>query len=147
VGATKIVGMNSPSHLQDRDLHDRASELAEAARSFQGAAEAPASHAAAPDSLAALEEALQVLSGAWYQLAADASSGIDERRRARHDGCSREREAHLMATLHDVAGAFARCARACRDARSTVTPIIDRRPAATEATDEYAGDELGMGVA
>jgi hypothetical protein len=110
----------------------------EAARSFQRAAEARASHAAAPDSLAALEEALQLLSAAWYRLAADASPGID----TRHDGLSREQEVQLMSTLHDVAAAFARCARACRDGRSTVTPLIDRRLAATQDTDQRAEDEL-----
>jgi hypothetical protein len=46
-------------------------------------AEDPGSHAGAPDSLDALEEALQVLSAAWYELAADGSPGIVERRRGR----------------------------------------------------------------
>jgi hypothetical protein len=36
-------------------------------------------------------------------------------------------EFHRVAALHDVAAAFARCARACRDGRSTVTPVIARR--------------------
>jgi hypothetical protein len=79
-----------------------------------------------------------VLSAAWYQVAADASPGIVERRRGRgsessswprFDGVSREQEARLMATLHDVAAAFAGCARACRDGRSTVAPIIEWRVA------------------
>jgi hypothetical protein len=86
--------MNSPNLL-----HERASELAEAARTFQTAAGQSGSHAGAPGSLEALEEALQVLSAAWYQLAADASPG-------------------LMGTLHEVGAAFARCARACRLGRS-----------------------------
>jgi hypothetical protein len=141
-----MSGMNSARHLQHR-----ASEFLEAARRFQAAAEAPASHAAAPDSLAALEEALQVLSAAWYQVAADASPRIVERRRPpgteriprpRRDVLSREQEAHFVGTLHDVAAAFARCARACRDGRSTMTPIIARRLAATQATDQRAEDEL-----
>lgn len=128
-----MVGMNTAD-----PLHDRASELVEAARPFHTAAEQPGSHAAAPDSLASLEEALQVLSAAWYQLAADASAGIVARRRGRGsaarawprvDGVSREHEVRLMGTLHDVAAAFARCARACRDGRSTVAPIIAGRAA------------------
>lgn len=136
-------GMNSASHL-----HDRASELVEAARGFQSAAEEPASHAAAPDALAALEEALQALSAAWYRLAADASPRIAERRPARgwephpRDGLSREQEAHLMATLHDIAAAFASCARSCRDGRSTAAPIIARRMAATQVSDQSPEDEL-----
>jgi hypothetical protein len=70
--------MNSPNLL-----HERASELAEAARTFQTAAGQPGSHAGAAGSLEALEEALQVLSAAWSQLATDASPGIVERRRSR----------------------------------------------------------------
>jgi hypothetical protein len=114
--------MNSP-----KLLHERASELAEAARTFQTAAGQPGSHAGAAGSLEALEEALQVLSAAWSQLATDASPGIVERRRSRAskagswphvDGLSREEEVRLIGTLHDVGAAFARCARACRHGRS-----------------------------
>jgi hypothetical protein len=99
-------------------IDGHASELLEAARRFQSAAEEPGGHAAAPDALISLEEALQVLSAAWYQLAADA--------RATSDGLSREREVQLMGTLHDVAAGFARCARTCREGRAAVTPIIAR---------------------
>jgi hypothetical protein len=139
-------GMNSPSQL-----HDRASDIVEAVRGFQAAAEEPASHAAAPDSLAALEEALRVLSATWYRLAADAAPGIAERRRARssapdararRDGLSREQESHLVATLHDIAAAFASCARACREGRSTAAPIIARRIAASQPAEGRAGDDL-----
>ena len=113
-----------------------ASELLEEARRFQSAAAQPGSHVHAPAALASLEEALQVVSAAWYQLAADGSPGIVERRRERASeapsrprpvGLPRGQEVRLMGTLHDVAAAFARCARACRDGRSTVTPIIARR--------------------
>ena len=123
-----MVGMKTAD-----DLHNCAAELVEAARAFQAAAAHPGSHAGAPDALESLQEALQVLSGAWYQLAADASPGIVARRRGRGseagswprvEGLSREQEVHLLGTLHDVAASFARCARACREARSTVTPII-----------------------
>jgi hypothetical protein len=131
-----MAGMNATDHLQER-----AHELVEAARAFHAAAEGAGSHVAAPDVLESLEEALQVLSAAWYQLAADASPGIVERRRGRGaeaaawpraNGLSREHEVRLMGTLHDVAAAFARCARACRDGRSTATPIIAERPASDD---------------
>jgi hypothetical protein len=114
--------MNSPNLL-----HERASELAEAAPTFQTAAGQPGSHAGAAGSLEALEEALQVLSAAWSQLVTDASPGIVERRRSRAseagswphvDGLSREEEVRLIGTPHDVGAAFARCARACRHGRS-----------------------------
>jgi hypothetical protein len=133
---TNIAGMNTSDPLQGR-----ACELVEAARAFRASAERPGSHVAAPDVLDSLEEALQLLSGGWYQLAADASPGIVERRRGRAtearswprvDGLSREQEVRLMGSLHDVAAAFARCARACRDGRSTATPIIARRTAPGE---------------
>jgi hypothetical protein len=139
-------GMNSPSQL-----HDRASDIVEAARAFQTAAEEPASRASAPHSLAALEEALQALSAAWYRLAAGASPGIVERRCGRgseapswprSDGLSRDQEVRLMGTLHDVAAAFARCARACRAARSGVTPIIAGRGAASRADGRGDGKEF-----
>ena len=117
-------------------LHHRAAELVQAARAFYACAEEPGSHAAARDSLATLEEALQVLSVAWYQLAADASPGIVEQRRGRgseapvwrFDGALREQEVRLMGTLHDVAAAFAHCA---------LTPII-ARPA--DRADQRADD-------
>jgi hypothetical protein len=129
-----MLGMNTAERL-----YDCASGLVEAARDFQAAAEQPGSHSAASDTLASLEEVLQALSAAWYRLAADASPGVVERRGrrapgaqspARVDGLSREQEVRLVGTLHDVAAAFARCARACRVGRSTIRPIIARRVAA-----------------
>src|SRR5687768_10446267 len=110
-----MVGMNTADSLQAS-----AAALVEAARAFHSASEQPTSHAATPASLASLEETLQVLSAAWYQLAADASPGAGSR--AQLDGLSHEQEVRLMGTLHDIAAAFARCARACRAGRTTVTP-------------------------
>jgi hypothetical protein len=139
-------GMNTAD-----SLHDRAFELVEAARAFHAAAEQPTSHAAAPDSLASLEEALQMLSAAWYQLAADASPGAVSRRHGRDpqagsqpqpDGLSREQEVRLLGTLHDVAAAFARCAGACREGRTTVTPIIARRMVSGRTEGRAPGEEL-----
>ena len=132
-------------------LHYRAAELVEAARAFHAGADEPGSHAAVPDSLAALEDALQVLSAAWYQLAADASPGIAERQRGRASSApswpkvnwlSREQEVRLMGTLHDIAAAFSRCARECREGRATVTPSLARRAAAGEADNQRRGDEF-----
>ena len=60
------------------DPSRRASELLEDARRFQSAAAQPGCLMAVPDTLVSLEEALQVLSAAWYQVAADASHGIVE---------------------------------------------------------------------
>jgi hypothetical protein len=109
-------------------LDDSAADLLEAARTFHAAAGRPGAHTAAPGSLASLEEALRTLSGACYQLAADASLW------PRVDGLSRELEVRLMAALHDVGAAFARCARECRKGRSTVAPIIARRAPAESPT-------------
>ena len=119
-----------------QDLSRRASELLEDARRFRSAAAQRGSKRYVADALVSLEEALQVLSGAWYQLAADASPPSVERRmghgamaasRPPRGGLSREQEARVMGTLHDVAAGFARCARACREAQSAVTPTIGRR--------------------
>jgi hypothetical protein len=133
------------------DLSRRASELVEDARRFQSAAAQPGCLIAVPDALESLEEALQVLSAGCYQLAADASPGIVERRRdrgsdalspPRRDGLSREQEVRLMGTLHDVAAGFARCAKACREGRSAVTAIIARRAGAGRADDRRHGSEF-----
>ena len=131
------------------DLNRRASELLEDARKFQSAAAQPGGLIAVPDALVSLEEALRVLSAAWYQVAADASPGIVERGLGpgseapsppRRDGLSREQEVRLMGALHDVAAGFARCANACREGRSAVTPIIARRAAAGRADHRRHGN-------
>jgi hypothetical protein len=110
------------SGMETRDrLDTRASQLLQEARRFHSAAAQPGSHLRAPEALASLEEALQALSAAWYQLAADGSPGTA----GRH-----EQEPQLTGTLHDVAAAFARCARVCRDGRTEVTRLMSRRRAA-----------------
>ena len=133
--------MNSASQLRNC-----ASDVIDAARRFEAAAQAPESYPGAPDSLEALEEAFQVLSAAWYRLAAGASPDLADRRRGaseygarpRADGLSREQEMRALATLHDVAAAFARTARTCRSGRSRITPILELRLAATRATEQEA---------
>jgi hypothetical protein len=129
-----MPGMDTPDRLDQC-----AAELADAARKFRSAAGRPGACAAAPDSLASLEDALQALSGACYQLAADAAPGIVARRvgngtraggRPDVDELSREQEARLMGALHDVAAAFARCARQCREGRTAVGLLVARRAAA-----------------
>jgi hypothetical protein len=103
-------------------LHDKAAELIKAAQAFHSAADQNGIRPAVPLSLARTEEALQLLSGAWYQLAADASPRIASR--SEIDSLSHEQEVRLIATLHDVAAAFARCARTCREGRLAVTPVL-----------------------
>jgi hypothetical protein len=117
------------------------SALAEAAHAFRRAAEARGSHRAAPEYLASQHEALQVLSAAWYRVAADAVARVQPTRAAAVDpylsphsvNLSREQEVKLIGALHDVAASFARCARACREGESTVAPVIARRSPAEEA--------------
>jgi hypothetical protein len=98
-------------------LHDKAAELIKAAQAFHSAADETGIHSAVPLSLARTEDALQLLSGAWYQLAADAEP-------SEIDSLSHEQEVRLKAALHDVAAAFARCARTCREGRLAVTPVL-----------------------
>jgi hypothetical protein len=140
-----MVVMTSPDSLRDP-----ASALVEAAKDFHQAAEHRGSHLAAPASLESLQEALQVLSAAWYRVAADASAGIVEREHPsgvavgswpHGDGLSREQEVRLLGALHDVAAAFARCARSCREGRSTVTPTIAPNVRAGKAAAGQPDDE------
>ena len=117
-------------------LRDPASALVEAAQAFDLAAETRGSHRAAPESLAALQETLQVLSGAWYRMAADAGAS------ASRGDLSREQEVRLIGAMHDVAAAFARCARACREGHSAVTPVVARLMLADSEDDRRLEDEL-----
>jgi hypothetical protein len=137
-----ITAMTSPDPLRDP-----VSALVEAAHAFHRAADTRGSHRAAPDSLVSLQEALQVLSAAWYRLAADAVTGglgrnpaleMDSGASRSRGDLSREQQVRLIGGLHDVAAAFARCSRACRQGGSTVTPVIARRAPgdATGAVDD-----------
>lgn len=122
-----------PHHDEGMETKDRldtrASQLLQEARRFQSAAAQPGSHVNAPEALASLEEALQALSGSWYQLAAGGSPRVT----AVAGALPHEQEAHLTGKLHDVAAAFARCARVCREGRTEVTRIIARRTAVGRA--------------
>lgn len=119
-------------------LDEHADELMDVALACRMEAGEPHSSATVPAVLARLEKALQTLSAGCYELAADAAPGIAERRGRRSSGepspahgggLSNEQEARLMSTLHDVAASFARCARSCRDGRTTVTPLLGARHA------------------
>lgn len=116
-------------------IEDHASDLVDAAQAVREAVGRPCSSAASSPLLASLAEALQLLSAGWYEVAADAAPGVSKRRRLGptsrqaevpvDEMLSREQEAQLLATLHDVAAAFAGCARICREARSTVAPLLE----------------------
>ena len=146
LGGATIKGMNSPAHIDEH-----ASDLLSAAQAIQEAAGRPGSSRAATATLTCLEGALQALSASWYQIAADA--GLLERRRearlaqpwpAAEKGLSREQEVRLIGTLHEVAAAFAQCARTCRDARPTLVPLIDERLSAERPSGEPARFEWQM---
>src|SRR5918994_3596085 len=66
--------MTSPDFPQD------AASLVEAAQAFDRASEARGSHRAAPEFLALQQEALQILSAAWYRVAADAVARVESTR-------------------------------------------------------------------
>jgi hypothetical protein len=104
-------------------VEQSAYELVEQARVLLEASGQPGSSEGVGRALASSEEALQLLSATWYRLAADASTAVAERDPA----LSREQEASLLATLHNAAGAFARCARECRRARSTTGRLLEKR--------------------
>jgi hypothetical protein len=123
--------MNSADHLRTQ-----ASRLRQAARDFHELAARPGASAATPAALESLEEALQAIGTGWFELAADAVPGVARRQSSepvasperRGSGLSREREVQLAATLHELAGGFARCARGCREARSIAEPLIAAQP-------------------
>ena len=118
-------------------IAEHATEVRDAARRLHHEAGEPGASFGAPSVLASLEEALQLLSAGWYEVAADAGPWAVRRRRrfsrsAKGDPpadhvLTHEEEVRLVATLHHLAAAFARCARACREARPTVAPLIERR--------------------
>ena len=117
-------------------LDEQAEQLLERSRAFRAAAGTPNSSANAPATLDRLDQALGVLSAAWCEIAADAAPGIIERWDRTGDEetpiaveqeLSHEQEAHLMGSLHDVASALACCARTCREARSTIAPLLEAR--------------------
>ena len=117
-------------------LDEQAEQLLEGSRAFRAAAGTSNSSGNAPAALDHLDEALGVLSTAWCEIAADAAPGIierwdrtgdDETAVAVEQELSHEQEAHLMGCLHDVASALASCARTCREARSTVAPLLEAR--------------------
>jgi hypothetical protein len=121
-------GVNPADQLDAQAAHVR-----QAALDFREAAARPGSSLGAPATLAPLEEALQAISAGWYQLAGDALPLLAARRRLPetvpppkrpHSRLSREQEVRLTTTLHDLASAFARCARACRKARPIAAPLI-----------------------
>ena len=103
-------------------MYDGACDLLQAAREIEEGAESGGVMEDVPATLGTIEEALRVLSSSCYQLAGDA---------VREQLLSRENEAHLMATLHQVASGIAQCARACRTGREIVAPLIARKVNAT----------------
>jgi hypothetical protein len=116
---------------RSQGIEGRASELLAVAREFQSEAEQTGSHLAAPHALESLAEAFQVLSAAWYQLAADAvPRAVGDDPRAAADGLPREAEVRLVGTLHDIAAGFAGCGRTCREGRRLAAPLIGRALAA-----------------
>jgi hypothetical protein len=123
-----------PNSEQIQPLDEHAERVLAAAQAFRAAADEQTSSATAGAALGHLEDALLALSAGWRDVAADAAPGIVKRRDRPPDetlrldrGLSHERAAHLVSTLHDVAGAFAHCARTCREARSAAAPLLAER--------------------
>jgi hypothetical protein len=132
-----------------RAVAQHAADIRDAAQRLHHGTGEPGSSMAAPGALVSLEEALQVLSAGWFELAADAAPWVIRRRRQSgtskaagprsDDALSRAQEVHLAATFHDLAAAFAGCARACRETRATAVPLIERRDAGELRTTVTAG--------
>jgi hypothetical protein len=136
-----------PTH----EMYDAACDLLEAARAIERSAGRGGVIEAIPATLGTLEETLQVLSASCYRLAGQCAPDVTRRRLQGSAECaslssqwdatfSRESEALLMSTLHDVASRVARASHACRDGRETAAPLIARR-----LNWEHQIDGLGAG--
>lgn len=138
-------------------IAEHAAEVRDAARRLHHEAGKPGTSFGALAVLASLEEALQLLSAGWYEVAADAGPWAVQRRRRfgrsadgdppADDALTHEEEVHLVAALHHLAAAFARCARACREARPSVASVIERRAAnGPPATAPVGAFQASVGV-
>jgi len=114
-----------PAH----EVYDAACDLLQAARAIEQAAGRGGVLEAIPATLGTLEEALQVLSASCYRLAGECASSAPRKypQRPRDQGAteqrlSRENEAFLMATLHDVGSSVARASRASWTGREITAP-------------------------
>ena len=112
----------------------RSHDLAGVEAILAAATQAPTGWRQAPDLLRDLEGSLRALSAEWVELAALAAPTIAARCRRRpvmststETGLSREQEVQLISALHDLAGALTRAARASRECRSVVEPLVERR--------------------
>ena len=114
------------------DIADVSRELLAAATAFRAAAGQPGASQTFPSALVAIEESLRVLGLSIHELTHDAVPAVVERQRhipgpvrGQQNGgrLSHEREAHIAATMHDVAQDFVRCAGSCGRAIETVAVL------------------------
>jgi len=124
------MASRDPAH----EVYDAACDLLLAARAIEGAAGSDGVLEAIPATLGTLEEALQVLSASCYRLAGQCASNAPRNgpqrpsdQGATEQRLSRENEALLMATLHDVGSSIARASRASRAGREITAPLIARK--------------------
>lgn len=101
---------------------------------LRGAAGSDGVLEAIPATLGTLEQALQVLSASCYRLAGQCASNAPSSgpprpsdQGATKQRLSRENEAPLMATLHDVGSSIARASRTSRTGREITAPLIARK--------------------
>ena len=99
------------------DIPTAGAELLSAATALADAIEQPDASTECPVALALIEQALRVLSTSVTVLAHDAVPNAPER-------VSREREAHLRATMHTLAQDISLIARSCARAREIVGPLV-----------------------
>lgn len=116
------------------EVYEAACDLLEAARALEQATGRGGAIEAIPATLGTLEESLQSMSASCYRLAGECGSGAPRNRLQRsfvrgagREWFSRESEAFLMSTLHDVASGIARSSRACREGREITAPLIARK--------------------
>jgi hypothetical protein len=134
------MATRDPSH----EMYEAACDLIEAARAIEKAAGGEEVSLAVPATLGALEEALQTMSASCYRLAGQCAPKVGTRRPRAVPGIpfSRESEAHLMATLHEVGSGIARASRACRKGRETAAPLLANKQRWENEVQARSGEPL-----
>jgi hypothetical protein len=115
--------------------------LVDLTKDLTAAAEEPAGWRRAPGLIQELERALLTLSAGWHSLAPLAAPTVAALRS--HEpasnvptGLSRSQEVQLISALHDLSTDLAGAARACRNTRAIVEPLVLRRLLASESRDD-----------
>lgn len=130
------------------ELRTTLEELEELGTATSRAEQQPEGWTQTPELLRDIERTLLTMSAGFHGVAALAAPTIAALRGQTSSGdlpdtgLSREQEVQLMSVLHDVSHDLAAAARACRNGRSIVEPLIARRMRSGDRNEYHRrGDE------